>query len=103
MLNYCYLILPQSIAVAAFACLLTTIIAPLTTQLGEVTQPSAIRFRRRVTVPDFLFNALTGSRTRARHGYPDGSQTTAITPIQTPFVTLAITRRYTRLGTTASA
>ncbi|GAB1867397.1 hypothetical protein CAJAP_08476 [Camponotus japonicus] len=88
---------------AAFARLLTTIIAPLTTQLGEVTQPSAIRFRRRVTVPDFLFNALTRSRTRARHGYPDGSQTTAITPIQAPFVTLAITRRYTRLGTTASA
>lgn len=102
--NHRYLTLPRSTAVAAFTRLLATVIAPLTAQLGKVTQPLAIRFRRRVTIPDFLFNALTGSRARARRSCPVWSQTTAITAvIQTSYVTLTITRRYARLGTTASA
>lgn len=71
--------------------LLATVIAPLTAQLGEVTQPSAIRFRWHVAVPDFLLRALT----RARRDASDGPQTA----IQTSHVTLAITRRYARLAT----
>lgn len=102
LLNHRYLTLPRWTAVAAFAGLLATVIAPLTAQLGEVIQPSAVRFRRYVTVPNFLFDTLTGLRTRARRSCLAGSQTSVITAIQTSYVTLAITRRYARLRTTAS-
>lgn len=83
--------------------LLASVVAPLTTQLGEVIQPSAIRFRWQVTVPDFLLDALTRSGTRARHGSSGSPQTAASTTIQASYVTLAITQRYARLCTTALA
>lgn len=91
--------LPRSTVVAALVHLLATVVAPLTAQLGKVIQPSTSRFRWNVTVPDFLLEALTRSRTRARRGSSGGSQTTASTAIQASYVTLAITRRYVRLTT----
>lgn len=95
LLNYHVIFLARS-AVAALARLLASVIAPLTTQLGEVIQPLAIRFRRHV-VPQFLFDALTRSRTRTTRGTPDGSYTNAINiAIRASYVTLAITRRYAR-------
>lgn len=83
--------LPRS---AAPVRLLATVIAPSTAQLGEVTQPSAIRPGWRVTVPDFLLRALT----RARPGASGGPQTAADTATQASYVILAITRRYARLA-----
>lgn len=82
--------LPRSFAAAAR--LLAAVIAPLTTQLDEITQPSAVRSWWRVAVPNLLFGALTRSRTRG--GTPGGPQTTAITAIQTSRVTSVIARRY---------
>jgi len=92
-LNSCYL--PWS--AAALVCLLTTIVAPLTAKLSEVIQPSVIRFRWHVTIPNFLLDALTWSRTRARRDSSGGSQTATSTVIQASYVTLAITWRYARL------
>lgn len=100
-LNYRLIFLPRS-TVAALARLLATVIAPLTAQLSEVTQPLAIRFGWYVAVPDFLFGALTRPRTRAGRGTSGGPQTTAITAIQASYGILAITGRHAHLVTTVS-